>query len=149
MEPGASKKEVLHTPEIMELLLDMFSRLQATEHYIQAKQNHDADAAACTGGDQPPESLHQRAAAQVSLTASSPPCAHETAAAKLSEEVRAMVARRLHRAPILTTSTSKDESDLDAGISVPPRKRQPFKSGNECTADSMVVKKVTWPHELV
>ena len=70
-------------------------------------------------------------------------------AADLSEEIRVMVARKLCRAPILTISTSEDEPDSDAGNKEPPRRRHPLKSGDVCTTDSMVVKKVTWPHELV
>ena len=53
------------------------------------------------------------------------------------------------RAPILTISTSEDESDSDADTREPPRKRRPLQSGQVHSADAMVVKKLTWPHELV
>ena len=44
MEPDASQKEMMHAPDIMELLQDISSGLQTTEHYIQAMQKHHANA---------------------------------------------------------------------------------------------------------
>ena len=126
------------------LLLAISCSLQATEHYIHAKQKQEA----CSIGDELRRSPYERAAAQGRGRASSLLHAHETAITELSEEVRESVVRRLRRTPILTISTSDDESDSDAETREPPRKRQSLKLGKVCTADSMVVK-VTWPHELV
>ena len=65
-EPATSQKEKLHAHDIVELLLDTCSRLQATEHYIQAKLKQDADATANSSGDEPRKSPCHEAADQVS-----------------------------------------------------------------------------------
>ena len=105
MEPSTSQKEMMHASEIMELLLDIPIRLQATEHYVQAKHNQDADADICHGEEELHMSPCQRSAPQVSQLASSPPHTCETAAAELSEDVWAKVTRRMSKAPVLTIST--------------------------------------------
>ena len=73
---------------------------------------------------------------------------HITDKDDLSEGLQAAVARRFHHQPIITLSTIDEESDSDAVE--PPRLRwKPLKSGKLCMAESMMLKKVTWPHELV
>ena len=47
----------------------------------------------------------------------------------------------------LTTIEEEPKSDKEARK--PQRKRKALKSGKVQTANSMVVKKITWPHELV
>ena len=121
----------------MQLLLDISSRLQATEHYIQTKQKQDAK------GGELCRSPHHRAAAPCGQAVSPPQWACKPAIAGLSEEARASVARRLCRSPILTTSTSEDSASSDDETREPPWKRTPLKSGKVHIADSMVIKRAT------
>ena len=58
---------------------------------------------------------------------SPPQCVPGAVAAELPEEVGQRVTRRMHRAPILTISTFEDNSDSDAEIREPSRKRHPLK----------------------
>ena len=138
----------MHAPDIMELVLDISSRLQAIEFYIQLKEKANAKATAYSEGRELHTSPCQGPASRAGPVISPPPHTPKATAAELLE-VRETVARRFCRVPILTISSSEDESDSNAEIREAHRKRHPVKSGNVSTADSMVVKKVTWPHELV
>ena len=67
----------------------------------------------------------------------------------LSEEVRASVAKRLWKTPIFTISTIESDLKSDNEVRGPCRKWMMLKSGKIFWADLMVLKKVTWPHDLV
>ena len=142
------QEENLYTPDIMEHLIGISSRLQATEFYIQPKEKSDAEVTACSVKGELHRS-HQHGPATHASPMTSPLLYVPEVAAELLEEVRERVAMKIHKASILTISTSKHESDMDAEIREPPRKRCPLKSGKVGTADSMVAKKVIWPCGLV
>ena len=69
--------------------------------------------------------------------------------ANLLEVVRETVSKRMTQDPILIFTTSEAEFDLDAEPRAPLQKRHPLKSGKVQTVDSIVLRKFTWPHELV
>ena len=58
------------------------------------------------------------------------------------------MARRLWCQPIITLSTTDEESDSDA-VEPLRQHRKPLKFGKLYMANSMVLKMVTWPHELI
>ena len=62
INPVDHQEEVMHTPDIMALLLDISSTLQATEFYIQSKQKLDADTTVSGNGGEPHQSPCQQAA---------------------------------------------------------------------------------------
>ena len=66
----------------------------------------------------------------------------------LADDIWSSVAQMLWCQPIITLTTTEEESDSDAA---PPRRhhKKPLKSGKLPMADSMVLKKVTLPFELV
>ena len=68
---------------------------------------------------------------------------------ELAVEIWAAMTRRLCRKQIMTIITTEEETYSDAINREPPRHRKPLKSDKLRTDNSMVLKKVTWPHELV
>ena len=67
----------------------------------------------------------------------------------LSEEVRESVTKRLQKALIFTISTSESNPESNEEVREPHKKHVALISGTICTADLKVLKKVTWPRELV
>ena len=99
--------------DILELLLDISSHLQAMEHYIQTCEKAEKLTGKSTTTLSYDEAVpHRHADIPTSQTSRqlSPFFKEEG----LSEEVRAMVARRLHIILVLTISTSENESDSKA-----------------------------------
>ena len=67
---------------------------------------------------------------------------------ELPERVRATMERMPWCQSTIALSTTDEKYDSE--VSEQPRyRRKPLKSGKLCTANSMVLTKVTWPHELV
>ena len=69
--------------------------------------------------------------------------------ANLSEAEREKVTRCLWQVLILEITTTDDDSESYEDTREVRRKRWPLKSGNLCTAHSIVLYKITWPHKLV
>ena len=68
--------------------------------------------------------------------------------AAISEAVRAKVARRICQAPVLDLVTTDEESGSEED-SIPKPKRKSLKLGKLRKADSSILHKVVWPHEVV
>ena len=62
--------------------------------------------------------------------------------------VRRKLARCLRQAPLLA-DISTDDSGTDQEPAHRRKKGRPLKSGSVRTADFIVIKRITWPHELV
>ena len=56
--------------------------------------------------------------------------------------------RLLHQGPILEIAGSDKDTNSGDGRPIMRWKRL-FKSGKVCTADTLVLHKIIWPHELV
>ena len=73
----------------------------------------------------------------------------QDAAADISEMVQERVTKHLRKALILDMITTEQESRSDDEAREPWQKRKALKSGKIWTANTMVVKQITWPHKLV
>ena len=56
---------------------------------------------------------------------------------------------QLQQVPILDITTSDTNSDSEVDLREIHQKKYPIMSSKQCMADSMMLHKVTWPHELV
>ena len=86
------QEENVYTPDIMECLICISSRLQATEFYIQSKEKSDAEARACSVEGEPHRPPQHGPATHVSPMTSPLLYVPEVATAELLEEVRERVA---------------------------------------------------------
>ena len=66
----------------------------------------------------------------------------------VSEEVRTCVASHLRGAPALFVSTDDESASGDEGM-LPACWKRGLKSGKVRTMDSIVTKKMVWPHKVV
>ena len=64
------------------------------------------------------------------------------------EEVWTKFANRLRGVPAPFVHTDEDNVSEDEPAA-PTRRKQGLKSGNVQTADTLVTRKITWPHEVV
>ena len=143
-------------------LLDFRSRLQATNLYTQTSEDAERKMSqetsdvgpgpmSASGSAQHQVTTHASHWTTLSLNARDDmttvyPVTNTT---DLSEAVREAVNKRMHQAPILTITTSEAISDSDAEPCEPQHNHHPLISGKIRTADSMVVRTLTWPHNLV
>ena len=68
---------------------------------------------------------------------------------EVAEEVSARVASCLRGAPALYFQTTDEDSVYDGEQTAPTQKRKGLKSGRLRTMVTMVLKRITWPHEVV
>ena len=71
-----------------------------------------------------------------------------TVVADISEAVREKVVHRMQQVPTLDIDSTEEKSVSEEEITPRPKKRK-LKSGKLRTANTTIVHKVTWPHELV
>ena len=139
----------------MDLLLDMSSRMQAMEEYVSQHSQHTL-----TGNQ---GSIPERNSVHARLdNAAAPSCTgaaadgwdrSSTIAPRVTDElvpemVRRKLARCLRRTPLLV-ETCTDESETVKEPAPRRKKAKAHKSGKIRTAKSTVIKRITWPHELV
>ena len=63
-------------------------------------------------------------------------------------EVWARVTNQLRRAPATFMYTDKDTTSEDE-LMAPTRRKHRLKSGKVWTAETLVTRKITWPHEVI
>ena len=127
--------------EAMHLLLDISSRLQATEAYIARKEEAEAD--------QTPARLARASTSSLQLSCELPMGQEGRGAAKdITEAVRKNLARHLRWAPLLADSTLDNGTDSEENLDQNKYCRNIIQSGKVYTANSTLVMGLSWPHEL-
>ena len=134
------------TPDtIMDLLLDLSSRMSATEEVLATHRSKE------TESNYPPvRSVRDDTdVVQPDWQPINMAECTEGQSPELAQETRRQVARRLKRAPNMHMFYSDEDSDSEEEQAAPKKRRTAIKSGKVRTADTTVLKQILWPHELV